>query len=138
MTLEQSLCFVYFFFFSSRRRHTRCSRDWSSDVCSSDLWSLDSHDLASAVLKAPRHGSLSSSTEEFIARVKPKLAIFSVGHRNVLGLPREEVLARYFKAGTQILRTDRDGAIIVATDGKAIRYQTYLSAKRGVVSEPSP
>src|SRR5256884_3051825 len=27
----------YFFFFSSRRRHTRCSRDWSSDVCSSDL-----------------------------------------------------------------------------------------------------
>src|SRR5256884_3604813 len=29
-------CFC-FFFFSSRRRHTRCSRDWSSDVCSSDL-----------------------------------------------------------------------------------------------------
>src|SRR5690606_40316292 len=28
---------VYFFFFSSRRRHTRFSRDWSSDVCSSDL-----------------------------------------------------------------------------------------------------
>src|SRR5256884_5262697 len=28
---------VTFFFFSSRRRHTRCSRDWSSDVCSSDL-----------------------------------------------------------------------------------------------------
>src|SRR3989442_16043135 len=27
----------YFFFFSSRRRHTRCGRDWSSDVCSSDL-----------------------------------------------------------------------------------------------------
>src|SRR2546422_9991129 len=30
------MCSV-FFFFSSRRRHTRCSRDWSSDVCSSDL-----------------------------------------------------------------------------------------------------
>src|SRR3989449_11460827 len=29
--------FDIFFFFSSRRRHTRCSRDWSSDVCSSDL-----------------------------------------------------------------------------------------------------
>src|SRR2546429_6922754 len=28
---------VCVFFFSSRRRHTRCSRDWSSDVCSSDL-----------------------------------------------------------------------------------------------------
>src|SRR2546429_4418925 len=33
--------YVHFFFFSSRRRHTRCSRDWSSDVCSSDLpWFL--------------------------------------------------------------------------------------------------
>src|SRR6266550_5695763 len=29
--------FFLLFFFSSRRRHTRCSRDWSSDVCSSDL-----------------------------------------------------------------------------------------------------
>src|SRR6266542_4801194 len=29
--------FSVFFFFSSRRRHTRCYRDWSSDVCSSDL-----------------------------------------------------------------------------------------------------
>src|SRR5690554_7810240 len=28
---------VFYFFFSSRRRHTRCGRDWSSDVCSSDL-----------------------------------------------------------------------------------------------------
>src|SRR3989449_3770667 len=32
--------YSYFFFFSSRRRHTRCSRDWSSDVCSSDLLPL--------------------------------------------------------------------------------------------------
>ena len=40
--LVEFLCslFLFFFclfFFSSRRRHTRCSRDWSSDVCSSDL-----------------------------------------------------------------------------------------------------
>src|SRR2546428_1611584 len=37
-----SLCmllrFLFFFFFSSRRRHTRSDRDWSSDVCSSDLF----------------------------------------------------------------------------------------------------
>src|SRR5690606_40411110 len=42
--LLQSCCvwsyssFFSFFFFSSRRRHTRFSRDWSSDVCSSDLY----------------------------------------------------------------------------------------------------
>src|SRR6266542_1458454 len=35
-----------FFFFSSRRRHTRCYRDWSSDVCSSDLWKLELGRLA--------------------------------------------------------------------------------------------
>src|SRR5207253_8559837 len=32
--------FLFFFFFSSRRRHTRWPRDWSSDVCSSDLGEL--------------------------------------------------------------------------------------------------
>src|SRR2546421_5262282 len=31
------VCDFFFFFFSSRRRHTRSDRDWSSDVCSSDL-----------------------------------------------------------------------------------------------------
>src|SRR5690606_23184575 len=34
------VCFLVFFFFSSRRRHTRFSRDWSSDVCSSDLGNI--------------------------------------------------------------------------------------------------
>src|SRR2546429_5478552 len=36
-------------FFSSRRRHTRCSRDWSSDVCSSDLHLLESELLRAAL-----------------------------------------------------------------------------------------
>src|SRR6266436_8016068 len=40
-----------FFFFSSRRRHTRCSRDWSSDVCSSDL--TPQNLLAAHVTEAP-------------------------------------------------------------------------------------
>src|SRR5690554_1144847 len=38
--LPPSSSSFFFFFFSSRRRHTRCGRDWSSDVCSSDLWYL--------------------------------------------------------------------------------------------------
>src|SRR5205814_3990627 len=36
-TFTVSWLFLVFFFFSSRRRHTRCLSDWSSDVCSSDL-----------------------------------------------------------------------------------------------------
>src|SRR2546429_3306531 len=40
----RGLWYIYvFFFFSSRRRHTRCSRDWSSDVCSSDLTNTASY-----------------------------------------------------------------------------------------------
>src|SRR5690606_39359387 len=41
------------FFFSSRRRHTRFSRDWSSDVCSSDLWRVASWEFPS---RTSRHG----------------------------------------------------------------------------------
>src|SRR5688572_17912197 len=37
--------FRYIFFFSSRRRHTRFDCDWSSDVCSSDLWTHHSHSV---------------------------------------------------------------------------------------------
>src|SRR5207253_2417877 len=37
----QMLFILFFFFFSSRRRHTRWPRDWSSDVCSSDLKDMD-------------------------------------------------------------------------------------------------
>src|SRR5690554_7701292 len=43
------LCFLYFFFFSSRRRHTRCGRDWSSDVCSSDLGALKAVGIGSGL-----------------------------------------------------------------------------------------
>src|SRR2546429_8110900 len=53
------------FFFSSRRRHTRCSRDWSSDVCSSDLFVVDPElirQLSEVLLpKSPMHLPLLSS-----------------------------------------------------------------------------
>src|SRR3989442_8155207 len=45
------------FFFSSRRRHTRCGRDWSSDVCSSDLALSASGQRKVAILaRDPRSG----------------------------------------------------------------------------------
>src|SRR5215470_18784006 len=43
------MCRVVFFFFSSRRRHTRCYRDWSSDVCSSDLRKCAACEINSSV-----------------------------------------------------------------------------------------
>src|SRR5215475_7196968 len=52
---------VAYFFFSSRRRHTRCSRDWSSDVCSSDLRRVTTTSAGSASTR-PRRAAPSSST----------------------------------------------------------------------------
>src|SRR6478672_11294110 len=43
---------IFFFFFSSRRRHTRSDRDWSSDVCSSDLERADEDELMPLVARA--------------------------------------------------------------------------------------
>src|SRR5690606_39959456 len=57
-----SLCF-FVFFFSSRRRHTRFSRDWSSDVCSSDLRELFAFYDA---LADERHVGLSLSGEGIV------------------------------------------------------------------------
>src|SRR2546422_4102666 len=48
-----------FFFFSSRRRHTRCSRDWSSDVCSSDLRGYRPPDRYGLVRQPDGHGESS-------------------------------------------------------------------------------
>src|SRR5690606_2906190 len=46
--------FFFFFFFSSRRRHTRFSRDWSSDVCSSDLGPISVPELPALALSLDR------------------------------------------------------------------------------------
>src|SRR2546429_4860493 len=55
------------FFFSSRRRHTRCSRDWSSDVCSSDLYkALLEARPDWAGLMAIHHGSLDRGVREWV------------------------------------------------------------------------
>src|SRR5215510_2781507 len=58
-----------FFFFSSRRRHTRWPRDWSSDVCSSDLYyrplgSADVRALIDGGFQAFNAGRLSERSEE--------------------------------------------------------------------------
>jgi competence protein ComEC len=63
------------------------------------------------VLVVPHHGSATSSAPEFVKRVAPRYAVFTVGYRNRFGHPREDVLARYREAGSELLRTDAAGAI---------------------------
>src|SRR5687768_17701786 len=58
--------FFFFFFFSSRRRHTRCSRDWSSDVCSSDL----RHELHVRRRRKDREGDRQERRRRSVHRVE--------------------------------------------------------------------
>ena len=67
--------------------------------------------LKSDVLIAPHHGSKTSSTEAFLAAVKPDIVVIPVGYRNRFRHPAPEVLARYNHGGAQILRTDAMGAV---------------------------
>src|SRR2546421_4600166 len=65
---------LFFFFFSSRRRHTRSDRDWSSDVCSSDLfraadvtpqvtWGTNPGQVASVTDRVPDPDQFDSDTD---------------------------------------------------------------------------
>jgi competence protein ComEC len=76
------------------------------------------------VLKVPHHGSRTSSTPAFVARVAPRVAVLSVGYRSPFGHPHPEVLARYVRAGVRVYRTDRDGTVRVSTDGRSLWVRT--------------
>jgi competence protein ComEC len=86
----------------------------------------EGYPLSAEILKIPHHGSASSSTPYFLKRVNPNYAVLSVGERNIGRLPHPEVLRRYQQLGTNIFRTDRDGAITVLTDGETIEIKTFL------------
>jgi competence protein ComEC len=75
-------------------------------------------DLRAEVLKAPHHGSQSSSTRGFLEAVNPSHVVFTVGSRNIFNLPNPKVLHRYEDLGCQISRTDRDGSVTFETDGE--------------------
>ena len=82
------------------------------------------------MLKVPRHGNATASTPEFVTAAKPRLAIISAGARSRAETQREEIVERYRQAGAEVLRTYEDGAIIVESDGKTLRYRDTKAAKQ--------
>ncbi len=76
--------------------------------------------LEATVLKVGHHGSSTSTTTEFLAAVHPKYAVISVGRHNRYGHPTAAALRRLQAAGVEVYRTDEDGAVEMATDGKAL------------------
>jgi competence protein ComEC len=80
---------------------------------------------AVTVVKAPHHGSETSSTPEFIAKTQPKHVVFCVGRRNRFNFPRPEVLRRWEESGARCHRTDVDGAISFFSDGHQVRVESF-------------
>ena len=77
--------------------------------------------LESLVLKVPHHGSKTSSSQEFLEAVKPKIALMGVGKNNKFGHPSNITLEKFEKYGTKVYRTDQRGEIALKTDGNKIK-----------------
>ncbi|MDY0022748.1 ComEC/Rec2 family competence protein, partial [Arenimonas caeni] len=75
------------------------------------LAKLPAAQLRSELLVVPHHGSDTSSSLDFLAAVRPRLALLPVGHDNRFGLPRPIVLARYERYGAPVLDSAGSGAI---------------------------
>jgi competence protein ComEC len=77
------------------------------------------------VIKIAHHGSLTSSSADFVEAIRPRIAVVSVGRGNHFGHPAPEVLERYRSSGAEIFRTDQDGAVMVETDGTWLSVRTF-------------
>ena len=69
------------------------------------------------VLKVGHHGSNSSTSYNFLNQTKPEISIISVGKDNEYGYPKQKVINRIEKIGSEIYRTDIDGTIQIESDG---------------------
>ncbi|NBQ67679.1 MAG: DNA internalization-related competence protein ComEC/Rec2 [Nitrosomonadaceae bacterium] len=89
-----------------------------------------SEKLPATVLIAPHHGSLSSSTMNFVRQVSPAVTVFTVGYLNRYGHPREEVMTRYLNLNSRLLRSDRNGAILLRFAGNGWSVESWRQSNR--------
>ncbi|BBF43313.1 late competence protein comeC, DNA transport [Lachnospiraceae bacterium KM106-2] len=79
------------------------------------------------VLKVGHHGSKNSSSDEFLSKITPEMAIISAGENNHYGHPHKETLKRLKKYKTTVFTTIDSGAIIIKTDGISSLLEQYKS-----------
>lgn len=85
-------------------------------------------EVASEILKAPHHGSRTSSTLAFVNEIDPQVVVASLGDHNRFGFPAAEVVQRYEQRGSRFLRTDQDGAVTIISDGHS--YEVVATRER--------
>lgn len=78
-------------------------------------------DLRSDILKVAHHGSRTGTSRALLAAVKPRAAVISVGRVNLYGHPHRSVMRTLISLGIRVFRTDRDGEVVVDTDGETFR-----------------
>jgi competence protein ComEC len=88
-------------------------------------------DLRGDVLAAGHHGSATATSAAFLAAVRPRLVLVSVGEGNTYGFPSPAVLSRASSAGAEVLRTDLDGAVEVTAGGGRRAGRTVLAHRYG-------
>lgn len=84
----------------------------------------DKAPVGADILKVAHHGSATSTSLEFLQNVEPLVAVISVGKNN-FGHPSDEVLELLEKEGIHVLRTDKDGAVIVKSKGEKVKISNY-------------
>lgn len=80
--------------------------------------------LKSDVLKVAHHGSITSSSELFLNRVQPEVAIISVGPNN-FNLPHPNVIKRLGDYCQEVFRTDLNGTVLITSNGQKINIKTF-------------
>ena len=90
-----------------------------------ELTSDGRDDLSADIVKVPHHGSRTSSTEDFVERVRAGVAVISVGRRSRFGHPHPEVVRRWGNSGADVRTTGERGTITVETDGDEIVIRTF-------------
>ena len=83
-------------------------------------------ELKSTVLIAPHHGSKTSSTAMFLEKINPEIVIISAGWKNRFGFPNPSVLKRYNENNSRIFRTDKNGALMISIDGRALKIKPVM------------
>jgi competence protein ComEC len=81
------------------------------------------------ILKAPHHGSASSSTAAFLSALKPSAVIFSAGRANHFGHPAPSVVARYRTMDVEMFSTAVEGAVMVDTDGRRVEISGWTGRR---------
>lgn len=95
------------------------------------------YDLTADVLKVGHHGSHTSTSQEFLNKVKPEYAVISVGKGNDYGHPHKQTMDRLKAAGIKVYRTDENGTVVCTSDGSKISF-SCSTGDYAYGSNPSP